>query len=260
MQEGVFRALGDESRRRLLDRLFERDGQTLGELVEGMDMTRFGVMKHLRVLEAAGLVATRKVGREKLHYLNPVPIRLVHDRWISKYAEPLVGEMARLKSHLEAGFLEKPRHVYEVYIRTTPDRLWEAITSGDLTRRYFHSTCVESSWQPGTPVHWRYEGRDDIAVEGIVLESDPPRRLVHTWHALYAPETAADRPSRVTWEISPMGETCLLVLTHDDFDGETATYRGVEHGWVAVLHSLKSLIETGEPLDISERGSVASGA
>src|SRR5213594_2163004 len=101
MDEQAFRALGDPTRRAILDRLFEQDGQTLGELEEGFEMTRFGVMKHLRVLEDAGLVVTRKVGREKFHFLNPVPIRLIHDRWIDKYRERQVSALADLKHELE---------------------------------------------------------------------------------------------------------------------------------------------------------------
>jgi DNA-binding transcriptional ArsR family regulator len=97
----VFKALADPTRRFLLDRLFERDGRTLGELESELDMTRFGVMKHLRVLEEAGLVVTRRRGREKLHFLNPVPIRLIHDRWIDKYTEPRVSALAELKTELE---------------------------------------------------------------------------------------------------------------------------------------------------------------
>jgi DNA-binding transcriptional ArsR family regulator len=97
----VFRALADPTRRLLLDRLFERDGRTLTELESELEMTRFGVMKHLRVLEDAGLVATRKRGREKLHFLNPVPIRLIHDRWIDKYTERRVSALADLKNELE---------------------------------------------------------------------------------------------------------------------------------------------------------------
>ena len=99
--DAVFRALADPTRRQLLDRLFERDGRTLTELESGMEMTRFGVMKHLRVLEEANLVATRKDGRNKLHFLNPVPIRLIHDRWIDKYTEHRVSELAKLKTQLE---------------------------------------------------------------------------------------------------------------------------------------------------------------
>ena len=97
----VFRALADPTRRFLLDRLFEGDGRTLGELESALEMTRFGVMKHLRILEAAGLVVTRRSGREKLHYLNPVPIRLIHDRWIDKYTERRISALAELKRNLE---------------------------------------------------------------------------------------------------------------------------------------------------------------
>src|SRR6185312_10310185 len=118
----VFRALADPTRRSLLDELYREDGQTLTALEERFAMTRYGVMKHLKQLEEAGLVVTRRRGREKLHFLNPVPIRLVHDRWVSKYAEPWVSGLSGLKQELEA-VMEK---TYEIYIRTTPERLWEA--------------------------------------------------------------------------------------------------------------------------------------
>ena len=97
----MFKALADPTRRHLLDQLFERDGRTLGELQAGVEMTRFGVMKHLGVLEDAQLIVTRRSGREKLHYLNPVPIRLIHDRWIDKYTERRVSALTQLKSSLE---------------------------------------------------------------------------------------------------------------------------------------------------------------
>src|SRR6202521_4387239 len=96
----VFRALADPTRRALLDELFSQDGQTLSELEARFEMTRFGVMKHLKLLEEAGLVVTRRQGREKLHHLNPVPIRLVHDRWVSKYAEPWVAGLSEIKQRL----------------------------------------------------------------------------------------------------------------------------------------------------------------
>src|ERR687894_739394 len=122
--DAVFKALADPTRRGLLDELFRHDGQTLTALEARLPMTRFGVMKHLRVLEEAALVTTRKRGREKLHFLNPVPIRLVHDRWVSKYAEPWAASLTGLKRRLEAT-MEK---VFEIYIKTTPERLWEAIS------------------------------------------------------------------------------------------------------------------------------------
>src|SRR6476661_3165364 len=119
----VFKALSDPTRRGLLDELFREDGQTLGALEARVEMSRFGVMKHLKVLEEAGLVVTRRRGREKLHFLNPVPIRLVHDRWVSKYAEPWAAGLSELKTDLEeARTMEK---VFEIYIKTTPERLWE---------------------------------------------------------------------------------------------------------------------------------------
>src|SRR5213594_4156221 len=135
----VFKALGDPTRRLLLDRLYERDGRSLTELESDLEMTRFGVMKHLRILEAAGLVTTRRSGREKLHYLNPVPIRLVHDRWITKYAETWVGALGDLKRKLEQEepmrdpTATAPRHIQQIHIRTTPERLWQALTHADDT-------------------------------------------------------------------------------------------------------------------------------
>jgi uncharacterized protein YndB with AHSA1/START domain/DNA-binding transcriptional ArsR family regulator len=246
--DDIFKALADPSRRLLLDSLFVHDGQTLSELTARLPaMTRFGVMKHLRQLEAAELVLTHKSGREKYHYLNPVPIRLIHDRWIGKYAEAWVGALSNLKADLEGASMDRPRHVYQVYIRTQPEQVWQAITDPAFTQRFFFQTRVDAHWQPGAPLkYWMRDGQ--LAVEGEVLETDPPRRLVTTWSFRSMPEAAADPPSRVTWEIEPMGEMCRLTLVHDQFPSETATYHSVGGGWPLVLSSLKSLLETGEPL------------
>jgi|SRR5215510_7530372 len=251
--DDVFKALADPSRRLLLDSLFVRDGQTLGGLSARLpSMTRFGVMKHLRQLEHAGLVITRKVGREKLHYLNPVPIRLMHDRWIGKYAEPWVGALSDLKADLEGATMDRPRHVFQVYIRTEPEQLWQAITDPDFTQRFFFQTKVDAEWRPGLPVlYWRRDG--SLAVEGEVLDADPPRRLITTWSFRNRPEYDNDPPSRVTWEIEPVGEMCKLTLVHDDFPSETPTFKSVGTGWPLVLSSLKSLLETGEPLPSVQR-------
>jgi uncharacterized protein YndB with AHSA1/START domain len=255
----VFRALSDPQRRRLLDALRERDGQALNELELALPgMTRFGVMKHLRVLEAAGLVATRRQGRRKIHFLNPVPIQLIADRWISRYAAAWVGPMTRLKHALEGPAMtdrthheEVPmpasdlKHVYEMYIRATPDRVWRAITESEFTRRYYYDNDVASDWKVGSPIVYRGDdGKESIT--GEILEIDPPRRLVHTF---YFPGTD-ESPSRVTWTIEPRGEASLLTLVHDEFDGETVTYRSVEHGWVPILSGLKTVLETGEALRI----------
>jgi uncharacterized protein YndB with AHSA1/START domain/DNA-binding transcriptional ArsR family regulator len=249
----VFKALADPSRRRLLDKLFRRDGQTLGELEAHLPaMTRFGVMKHLRVLEGAGLIAAQKVGREKLHYLNPVPIRRIFDRWTSKYARPFTRAMVDLKKQLEGeDDMEKPgpRHVYEVYIRTTPEKLWQAITDPAFVRQYFYEQTVTSGWEKGSPyVHRAPDGTTRI--EGQIVEIDPPRRLVHTFACPASETTKDDAPSRVTWQIEKRGDVCLLTLIHDGFDGETATYKSVGKGWNPILSGLKTLMETGKPLGI----------
>src|SRR3984893_2872640 len=143
----VFKALADPTRRSLLDELFRADGQTLGALEERFDITRFGVMKHLKLLEDAGLVVTKRRGREKLHFLNPIPIRLVHDRWVSKYAERWVAALSEIKHKLEDKTMEK---VLEIYIKTTPERLWKAITDTEMRRNYNFGAIVTSDWTTGS--------------------------------------------------------------------------------------------------------------
>ena len=196
----IFRALADANRRVLLDQLFERDGQTLGELCGYLpEMTRFGVMKHLGVLEEAGLVTTVRVGREKRHFLNPVPIRLVHDRWISKFAEPVVGAMSAIKSKLESP-MDTFDHVYSVYIKAEPERVWRAITDGDETARYYYGTRVASDWTAGAPLAYTYPD-GSIAADGIVVEVEPGRRVVMTFHPRWDPGIEAEGPVRMTWEV-----------------------------------------------------------
>ncbi len=238
----MFKALADPTRRALLDELFRRDGQTLGELEERFEMTRFGVMKHLRQLEEAGLVVTRRRGREKLHFLNPVPIRLVHDRWVGKYAEPWAATLSELKQHLEAT-MEK---VFEIYIRTTPERLWEAITTPEIRAKYNFGAAVRSDWQPGSRIEMGSPKAPGLLGEGVVLEADPPRRLVHTMTALWGEDVKAEGESRVTWEIEPVGDSCRLLLTHDRLrEGANDQLYG---GWPMILSGLKTWLETGELL------------
>jgi len=239
----VFRALADPTRRSLLDELFEQDGQTLGALERRLPMTRFGVMKHLRVLEEAHLVTTKRRGREKLHFLNPVPIRLVHDRWVSKYAEPGAAALSGLKHDLEEDLMEK---VFEIYIKTTPERLWEAITDSEMRQKYNFGVGVNSDWTLGS----RYEGVHPMApgtlLEGENLEVDPPRRLVQSFTALWSEEAKSEGTSRVTWEIEPVGDSCRVTVTHDQLrEGASAEIYG---GWPQILSGLKTLLETGESL------------
>ncbi len=249
--EGVFRALADPSRRLLLDRLFAEDGQTLAQLQAHLpEMSRFGVMKHLGVLEGAGLVTTRKVGREKFHYLNPVPIQQVADRWISKYAQPFARALVDLKSNMEND-MEKPVHVYTVYIRATRERVWEAITDGTITRQYFHETAFTAELRVGASMEFRYPD-GQAAVVGQILEVDAPRLLSYTWRALYDPEMAAEPFSRVTWELTTMGEVTKVEMRHDRFEPGSKTFASISQGWGPLLNSLKSLLETGTPLEFGD--------
>jgi uncharacterized protein YndB with AHSA1/START domain/DNA-binding transcriptional ArsR family regulator len=238
----VFRALADPTRRSLLDELFREDGQSLHALEERVPMTRFGVMKHLKQLEDAGLVVTKRRGREKLHYLNPVPIRLVHDRWVSKYAEPWAAALSDLKQRLETP-MEK---VFEIYIRTTPERLWEAITDGDIRAKYNFGVRIDSDFTPGSKFRTTHDKAGGPLGEGENLEVDPPRRLVQSMVALWSDEVRNEGTSRVTWEIEPVGDSCRLTVTHDQLrEGANAELYG---GWPMILSGLKTWLETGQLL------------
>jgi uncharacterized protein YndB with AHSA1/START domain/DNA-binding transcriptional ArsR family regulator len=241
--DDVFKALADPTRRSLLDELFREDGQTLSALEQRLPMTRFGVMKHLKVLEEAGLVTSKRRGREKLHFLNAVPIRLVHDRWVSKYAEPWAAGLSDLKHRMEDRTMEK---VFEIYIKTTPERLWEAITDTELRRKYNFGVGVESQWTQGS----RYEGAtpamDGPLVEGENLEVGPPRRLVQSFNALWGEQVRSEATSRVTWEIEQVEDSCRLTVTHGELrEGANDELFG---GWPMILSGLKTLLETGESL------------
>ncbi|MBX3169359.1 MAG: SRPBCC domain-containing protein [Candidatus Eremiobacteraeota bacterium] len=236
----VFQALADPTRRSLLDELYRKDGQTLSALETRLPMTRFGVMKHLRILEKAGLVITQKRGREKLHFLNEVPIRLVHDRWVSKFAEPWAATLSHLKQVLEAT-MEK---IFEIYIKTTPERLWQAITDPEMRAQYTFGLNVQSDWKTGSS----YQGNSPggLVMSGQNLEVDPPRKLVQSFNAQWSEDVKAEGTSQVTWEIEPIQDSCLLRVTHSQLreGGNNQIYGG----WPMILSGLKTLLETGEHL------------
>ena len=246
VDDRVFKALADPTRRFLLDRLFKHDGRTLTDLEADLSMTRFGVMKHLRVLEDAHLVVTRRSGRTKLHFLNAVPIRLIHDRWIDKYSERWAATLTALKKNLEDG-MEK---VFEIYIKTTPERLWEAITDPDMRRKYSFGVGVRSDWKTGSS-YVGIAGDPTISpgmpiFEGENLEVNPPRRLVQSYRALWSDDVKGEGASKVTWEIEQVGDSCRLTIVHDQLrEGANAELYG---GWPMVLSGLKTLLETGELL------------
>jgi DNA-binding transcriptional ArsR family regulator/uncharacterized protein YndB with AHSA1/START domain len=269
MDDEVFRALADVNRRTLLDRLFERDGQTLTELEAALRaMTRFGVMKHLRVLEAAGLVTSRKVGRERHHYLNPVPIRRIHDRWLDRYRARAADALNDFKETVEvramletidqgAGVSERPpAYVHSVFIRATPEQVWRGLTESEFTTRYYYQSTVDSDWRVGSPIEYRIGG--ELALEGVVLESDPPRKLVMSFHAVWDEQVAADPHSRMTWEIEEAAPgVSKLTVVHDGFEARTETYTQVTGGWPWIVSGLKSLLETGQALTGSEAPATA---
>ena len=245
----AFRALADPSRRLLLDQLFERDGQSLGELSAHLpDMTRFGVMRHLGVLEAAELITTRKVGREKRHYLNPVPIRRIHDRWISKYSAPIVGAMSALKGHLEAPTMAVPpdeiEHVYSIYINASPERVWRAITDGDETVQYYYGTRVKSDWKVGSPVSYAYPD-GTVAADGEVIECDPPNRLETTFLARWDAEVEAEGPIRHVWELAAEDGATKLTVTSKGLKRGSKNAESFGSGIIWIVSGLKTMVEGG---------------
>jgi len=248
MDDDLFNALAHPLRRALLDRLREKDGQTLSELESGQTVTRFAVMKHLKLLEAAHLVLTRKVGREKFHYLNPVPIQEVSDRWIGLYAAPFMRTLSHINRTLEQRILPMtaPKHVWELYIRATPAAVWAILTDDTQTPLWQHFNMEsQTDWREGGDIRFTINGQPMIV--GKVLEIVPEQRFVHSFSAQWNEEVRVDLPSRVTWELSPLGEAATkLTLTHDDFGAETATSRSVTGGWPEALSRLKTLAETGE--------------
>jgi DNA-binding transcriptional ArsR family regulator/uncharacterized protein YndB with AHSA1/START domain len=256
----VFKALADPGRRRLLDSLNACDGQSLRDLCGELDMTRQSVSKHLAVLEDAGLVTTVWRGREKLHYLNAEPINAISERWINQYNRERVRALADLKRALEETPMQKPEFVYTTYIKTTPEQLWQALTDPTFTRRYWGATLT-SDWEAGSPMTWEYGGVTIADPAQVVLESEPYRRLAYTWQTVtpefakvvgfgeeYFAKVAAERRSKVSFDIEPIGDGVKLTVVHDDFDAGSAMLESISNGWPMILASLKTLLETGETL------------
>ncbi|MGY1688514.1 ArsR/SmtB family transcription factor [Geodermatophilus sp. SYSU D01105] len=257
----TFRALADPSRRRLLDSLNARRGQTLRELCAGLDMARQSVSKHLAVLEDAGLVTTVWRGREKLHFLNPAPIQAVSDRWISQFDRERVRALADLATALERQPMSSPEFVYTTYIRTSPEQLWQALTDPAFTRRYW-GVALTSDWAVGSPVTWQEGGVTIADPEQVVLEAEPGRRLAYTWHT-FTPEWAAangvdddllgrlrgERRSTVTFTIDPLADDLVrLTVVHGGPDPGSTVVTMVSQGWPHLLSDLKTLLETGATL------------
>ncbi len=256
--DDAFRALADPSRRDLLDRLNARDGQTLWELTAGLGMSRQSVSKHLAVLEGANLVTIRWRGREKLHYLNAEPIEAIGRRWISRYHASRARVLADLKTALEESALTNPEFVYTTYIKTTPERLWQALTDPTFTKQYW-GTELLSDWKVGSRVTWIFAGVRVEDSEQVVLEADPPRRLAYTWQTItpefaktvgftdeYQRRVAAEPRSRVSFELEPVeGGWVRLTVVQDGFPEDSEVLKSISGGWPMILSGLKTFLETG---------------
>jgi uncharacterized protein YndB with AHSA1/START domain/DNA-binding transcriptional ArsR family regulator len=235
----VFKALADPTRRSMLDSLRRQDGQTLGMLCAGLAMARQSATQHLQVLQDANLVTVVRRGREKLHYLNPVPIHELQRRWIAAYEDPRLRTLDAVRHFAEGHAMttEIPTYVYVTYIKATADQVWHALTDADLTAEYWGHANI-SDWQPGsTWEHVRTDGSGIADVTGKVLEATAPTRLVITF----------GNDSTVTFTVEPNQDIVRLTVTHE----RLATQQDLDdisRGWPAVLANLKSLLETGEVL------------
>ncbi len=260
LDDAVFRALADRSRRLLLDRLNERNGQTLRELCSGLEMARQSVSKHLDVLEAADLVTTVRRGREKLHYLNPAPIGDIGERWIRRYDAERVDALAALKRTLEEMTMDRPSFVYKTYIRTTPELLWRGLTEPEFTRRYWGMEPI-TDWEVGSTMTWQHRGLTLADPEQVVLEYDPYRRLSFAWHVFteelgrsigvaddVTQRIAQEPRSKVTFDLEEVGDVVKLTVVHDGFAADSTMLGMISEGWPQVLAGLKTLLETGDDL------------
>jgi uncharacterized protein YndB with AHSA1/START domain/DNA-binding transcriptional ArsR family regulator len=267
----VFKALADPGRRRLLDSLNANNGQSLRDMCGELDMARQSVSKHLAVLEAANLVTTVWRGREKLHYLDAEPINAISERWIDQYDRERVHALADLERALEDTPMQKPEFVYTTYIKATPEQLWQALIDPAFTRRYWGASFT-SNWQAGSPMIWEYSGVTIADPAQIVLESEPCSKLAYTWQTVtpefakvvgfgdeYFAKVAAERRSRVSFDIEPIGNGVKLTVVHEDFDLGSAMLESISNGWPLIIANLKTLLETGEPLsggpEVPRRGS-----
>ncbi|HVK25730.1 MAG TPA: metalloregulator ArsR/SmtB family transcription factor [Actinokineospora sp.] len=260
--DAVFRALADPHRRRLLDKLNERNGQSLRELSDGLAMSRQAVSKHLDLLAAAGLVTAVKHGREKWHYLNPVPIQDIADRWIGKYERGRMTALSHLKNALEGPPMSKPEFVYVTYIQTTADKLYRALTDPEFIKIYMGGTGPESDWKVGSPIRWKSNPAGEFEdLDQKVIEAIPGKRLSYTWHTLqpmhrdlFATDEefaeALKERSKVTFDIEPASIPMMgmkLTITHDGFDSaDSKMLEGVHEGWTMILSALKTLLEGGK--------------
>ncbi len=260
-EDAVFKALADPTRRRLLDMLHQRSAQTLGELCAGLDMRRQSVSQHLALLEDANLVTTVRSGRQKLHYLNPVPIHDLQQRWIWTFEEPWLTALDAIKRNAEEQAMTPtptptpttsaaatvPDYVYTTYIRATPEQVWHALTDPALTARFWGHAQV-SDWTHGSQVrHVRTDGSGIADAAGVVIEVDRPHRLTFGFDDPERVDDPTFAASQVTFEIDAYHDIVRLTVIHRKLRS-AEELQAIGMGWPSVLANLKTLLETGDVL------------
>lgn len=252
----VFKALAEESRRRILDIVKASEGISVGEVADHFEFSRFAVMKHLRILEEANLLKIHKEGRFRKIYLNAVPIQMIYDRWLSRYSRHWAEGLTRLKYNMEnqeSSMSVETKQVYVLYIRTSIDKLWKALIRAEITPEWFAGMSVRFEPEVGAPLTYEVKGVEGQAVQlvrGKVLEFSPQKSLAYSFSLQVDEKVRADKESRVRYELEDLGETVKLTVTHDQFEGETPSYVGTSQGWPMHLSNLKTFIETGKALSL----------
>ncbi len=244
--DAIFKALNDPARRALLDSLRAKDGQSLSDLEAQLDMTRFGVMKHLKVLEDASLIVTRKVGRFKYHYLNAIPLQEVIDRWIEPLlAKPTARAVTRLKAQLEGEMPmpaadTKPDFIMSTFINCTHDALWDALTKGDLMQEYhFASDRITGDFTDGSEVIFHTPDGGTM-LKNRVIAIDPKSRIEIDFEPHWSEDNTV---SRCVYLVHQTASGMQLTVEHYNIP---EAHAGIADGWARYLSGLKTWLETGK--------------
>jgi len=247
----IFYSLAAPSRRKILDIVKNNPGIHINKLTEHFEFSRYAVMKHLKILEDAELILSKRSSRYKTLYINAVPIQTIYDRWISKYSALWTKNLSELKYQLEEEnkimTQSDLKHIFVIYIKTTKEKLWDALTNPEMTSQYYYGSKIKSNMEKGSTIEFIIkdeEGQENAAVSGVIEEIIPYKRLVHTFDF----HDQEDSPSRVAFEIEETEMGLKLTVIHDKFESETTTFKEVGEGWPYILSGLKTLLETGSPL------------
>jgi len=246
----IFKALADPGRRKILDILKEYPGINVNELTDHFDYSRFAVMKHVKILEESNLVVSQKDGKNKKLYLNAVPIQTIYDRWISKYSAIWASKLNSIKYQLETEenmSSSDIKQVYVTYIKSTREKVWNAITRGDLTQQYYFNTKITSEFKPGSKIEYLGVDKDGnpwIPVSGEIIEFVPMEKFSHTFNMYGSDEPA----TKAEYSIEEADGLIKLTLVHSGFTSESKLFNDVSGGWPLIFSGLKTLLETGSPM------------